>query len=139
LEQQLTHDPSSGDASNGLSTFFNTSFADRRTSTQDYQIAWGVKQQGLWTSRPQDEIALALGTTQVNPAIANAQALANSLGAGPGYTQRNEYVMEAWYGWQATDWLNLKFDAQYIICPGGYSAPANRNAFVLGVRTSVFF
>ena len=139
LEQQLTYDSSSGDARNGLSTFFNTAFADRRTSTQDYQIAWGLKQHGLWASRSQDEIGLALGTTQVNPAIANAQALANSLGVGPGYTQRNEYEMEVWYGWQATGWLNLKFDAQYIICPGGYSSNTNRNALVLGGRTSVFF
>ena len=36
-------------------------------------------------------------------------------------------------------WLNLKLDAQYVICPGGYTAPTNRNAFVLGVRTTVDF
>jgi porin len=53
--------------------------------------------------------------------------------------QHNEYVTEAWYGWQTTPWLNLKLDAQYVICPGGYTAPTNRNAFVLGVRTTVDF
>ena len=53
--------------------------------------------------------------------------------------QHNEYAMEAFYGWQATGWLNLKFSAQYVILPGGYTAPDNRNAFVLGVRTSVDF
>jgi hypothetical protein len=26
-----------------------------------------------------------------------------------------------------------------VICPGGYTAPTNRNAFVLGVRTTVDF
>ena len=61
------------------------------------------------------------------------------LGVGPGFVQRNEYVTEAWYGWQTTPWLNLKLDAQYVICPGGYTTPTNRNAFVLGVRTTVDF
>ena len=64
---------------------------------------------------------------------------ANALGVGPGYVQRNEYVTEAWYGWQAAPWLNLKLDAQYVITPGGYTTPTNRNAFVLGVRTTVAF
>ncbi len=139
LQQQLTHDPASVDPKNGLYAFFNATFADRRTSTQDYQIALGLTQQGVGPSRPKDGFGLALGTTEVNPNIANAQVEANSLGVGPGYVQRNEYATEAWYGWQATGWMNLKFDAQYVICPGGYSAPTNRNAFVLGVRTTIDF
>jgi len=53
--------------------------------------------------------------------------------------QSNEYVTEAWYGWQAAPWLNWKLDAQYVICPGGYTAPYDRNAFVLGVRTTIDF
>jgi porin len=48
-------------------------------------------------------------------------------------------VTEAWYGWQAARWLNLKLDAQYVITPGGYTTPTNRNAFVLGVRTTIAF
>jgi len=75
----------------------------------------------------------------VNPNVANRQILANALGVGPGFVQRNKYVTEARYGWQTTPWLNLKLDAQYVICPGGYTNPSNRNAFVLGVRTTVDF
>ncbi len=138
LQQQLTHDFTSADPKNGLYAFFNATFADRRTSAQDYQIALGLTQQGVG-SRPKDGFGVAVGTTEVNPNIANAQIEANSLGVGPGYVQRNEYVMEAWYGWQATGWMNLKFDAQYVICPGGYSAPTDRDAFVIGVRTTVDF
>ena len=138
LKQQLSHDSTSADPKNGLYAFFNATFADRRTSAQDYQIALGLIQQGVG-SRPKDGFGLAVGTTEVNPNIANAQIEANSLGVGPGYVQYNEYVTEAWYGWQATGWMNLKFDAQYVACPGGYSAPTNRNAFVLGVRTTVDF
>ena len=139
LQQQLTHDSASADPKSGLYGFFNATFADRRTSTQDYQIALGLTQQGVGLSRPKDGFGVAVGTTQINPNIATAQSVANALLVGPGYVQHNEYVTEAWYGWQATGWMNLKFDAQYVICPGGYSAPTNRNAFVLGVRTTVDF
>jgi porin len=138
LQQQVTHDRADADPKNGLYAFFNATFADRRTSTQDYQIALGIFQQGVGP-RPEDGWGLAVGTTQVNPNVANTQIEANALGFGPGYVQRNEYATEAWYGWQATGWMNLKFDAQYVICPGGYTAPTNRNAFVLGVRTTVDF
>ena len=99
----------------------------------------GLVQYGLGPWRPRDAYGIAVGTTHVNPNIANGQILANALGVGPGFVQHNEYVTEAWYGWQTTPWLNLKLDAQYVICPGGYTAPTNCNAFVLGVRTTVDF
>jgi len=123
LQQQLTHDSANPDPKNGLYAFFNAIYADRRTSTLDYQIAAGIIHHGVGSSRPKDEFGFAVGTTQDNPNITSVQILANALGVGPGYVQRNEYEMEAMYGWQATSWLNLKFDAQYVVCPGGYSAP----------------
>ena len=139
LQQQLTHDPGNADPKNGLNAFFLATYADRRTSMTDYQIFWGLVQYGLGPWRPKDGFGIAVGTTHVNPNIANAQILANALGVGPGFVQRYEYVTEAWYGWQATPWLNLKLDAQYVICPGGYTAPTDRNAFVLAVRTTIDF
>jgi porin len=140
LQQQLARAPDNPDPkNNGLNVFLLASYADRRTSTTDYQIFGGIVQYGLGPWRPKDGYGIAVGTTHVNPYIANAQILANALGVGPGFVQRNEYVTEAWYGWQTTPWLNLKLDAQYVICPGGYTTPTNRNAFVLGVRTTVDF
>jgi porin len=139
LQQRLTYDPANADPKNGLNAFVLATYTDRRTSMLDYQIFWGVVQYGLGTWRPKDGFGIAVGTTHVNPNVANAQILANALGVGPGFVQRNEYVTEAWYGWQAAPWLNLKLDAQYVICPGGYTTPTNRNAFVLGVRTTVDF
>jgi carbohydrate-selective porin OprB len=56
---------------------------------------------------------------------------------------RNAYLMGAFDGWQATGWMNLKFDAQYVINPGGRGFNAagvkTDNAFVLGMRTEVHF
>jgi porin len=90
LQQQVTHDPAIAEAKNGLHAFFLATYADRRTSTLDYQIFGGLVQYGLGPWRPKDGIGIAVGTTHVNPNIADAQIVANALGVGPGYVQRNE-------------------------------------------------
>ncbi|HEU0151116.1 MAG TPA: carbohydrate porin [Bradyrhizobium sp.] len=120
-----------GAKAQGWYTFLNTTVADHRTAYQDYQIAWGVKHTGTFSFRPEDEVGFAVGTTHVNSAALNPNA------------GGNEIPIEAWYGWQATGWMNLKFDAQYVINPGGRGFnPAGiktSNAFVLGLRTVVHF
>lgn len=126
--QRLTID---GPGPQGWYTFLNTTVADHRTSYQDYQVAWGVRHTGTFSWRPQDEVGFAVGTTHVNSA-----ALSPNAGG-------NEVPIEAWYGWQATGWMNLKFDAQYVINPGGrgYNAGGYKtdNAWVFGTRTTVHF
>jgi porin len=126
--QRLTVD---GPGAVGWYTFLNTTVADHRTSYQDYQIAGGFRHTGTFSWRPQDEVGFAVGTTHVNSA-----ALSPNAGG-------NEVPIEVWYGWQATGWLNLKFDAQYVINPGGrgYNAVGVKtdNAVVLGMRTEVHF
>ena len=120
-----------GAKAQGWYTFLNTTVADHRTSYQDYQIAWGVKHTGTFSFRPEDEVGFAVGTTHVNSAALNPNA------------GGNEVPIEAWYGWQATGWMNLKFDAQYVINPGGRGFNAagvkTGNAVVLGLRTVVHF
>jgi porin len=115
----------------GWYAFLNSSFGDHRTSFQDYQIAAGVKHTGTFATRPDDEVGFAVGTSHVNSA-----ALTPNAGG-------NEVPIEAWYGWQATGWLNLKFDAQYVINPGGRGFTADGvktdNAWILGLRTTVKF
>ena len=126
--QRLTVD---GSGAQGWYTFLNTTVADHRTSFQDYQIALGFKHTGTFASRPLDEVGVAVGTTHVNSA-----ALTPNAGG-------NEVPIEAWYGWQATGWMNLKFDLQYVIDPGGRGFNAagvkTDNAWVLGLRTEVHF
>src|SRR3984893_7196139 len=126
--QRLTDE---GGPAKGWYAFLNTTWADHRTSYQDYEISGGVKHTGTFASRPLDEVGFAVGTTHVNSA-------ALSLNAGG-----NEVPLEAWYGWQATGWLNLKFDLQYVMNPGGrgYNAAGVRtdNAWVYGLRTTVKF
>jgi porin len=126
--QRLTVD---GPGAVGWYGFLNTTVADHRTAYQDYQIALGLRHTGTFSWRPQDEVGFAVGTTHVNSA---------AFGPNAG---GNEIPIEAWYGWQATGWMNLKFDAQYVINPGGrgYNAAGVKtdNAVVLGMRTEVHF
>jgi porin len=126
--QQLTDE---GGPAKGWYVFLNSTVADHRTSFQDYQIALGFKHAGTFTSRPEDEVGFAVGTTH-----------ANSAAFGPN-AGGNEVPLEAWYGLQAAGWLNLKFDAQYVINPGGRGFNAaglkTSDAWVLGVRTTVKF
>ena len=90
-----------------------------------------LKHTGTFAWRPQDEVGFAVGTTHVNSA-----ALSPNAGG-------NEVPLEVFYGWQATGWLNLKFDAQYVINPGGRGFNAagvkTDDAWVLGLRTVVKF
>ena len=126
--QRLTDE---GGPAKGWYIYLNTSVADHRTSFQDYQVSLELKHTGTFASRPEDEVGFAVGTTHVNSA-----ALSPNAGG-------NEVPLEAWYGLQATGWLNLKFDAQYVINPGGRGFNAaglkTDNAWVFGLRTVVKF
>ena len=81
LQQQLALAPDNPDKkNNGLNVFLLASYADRRTSTTDYQIFGGIVQYGLGPWRPRDGYGIAVGTTHVNPNIANGQTLGEHLG-----------------------------------------------------------
>jgi porin len=120
-----------GGPAKGWYIYLNTSVADHRTAFEDYQVSFELKHTGTFPSRPLDEVGFAVGTTHVNSA-----ALSPNAGG-------NEVPFEVWYGWQATGWLNLKFDAQYVINPGGRGFNAagvkTDDAWVLGLRTVVKF
>ena len=64
-------------------------------------------------------------------------------GSGSPYSS-NETVLEATYLFQVAPWLTLQPDAQYVINPGAGipsagSRTALKNAFVIGIRTTVQF
>jgi len=126
--QRLTDE---GGPAKGWYFYLNTTVADHRTSFEDYQVSLELKHTGTFAWRPEDEVGFAVGTTHVNSA-----ALSPNAGG-------NEVPLEVWYGWQATGWLNLKFDAQYVINPGGRgfngAGLKTDNAVVLGMRTVVKF
>jgi len=124
-----------GDAARGLTLFFNASFADRRTSTIDNQVVLGMISTGSFDLRPRDEIGLAVGRTHVNDRVAQGQRLSND--GNPGIVQNAEYAVEFYYGLQATDWLMMRPNLQFVRQPGGTSH--NEDVLVVGLKTSMDF
>jgi porin len=50
-----------------------------------------------------------------------------------------EQLIELSYGYQATPWLNLRPDVQYILEPGAFSGKDIDNALVLGLQVKAVF
>jgi porin len=112
--QQLTA-PS---ANRGLSVFFNATYADTRTSTQDNQLAVGLLYKGPFDLRPADKLGFAIGRTHVNSRIANVETEANTTNPGSVGVQGYEYTGEVFYGAQVTRWLELRPNAENDIAAG---------------------
>jgi len=130
--QKLTN-PSTSDPNAGLSTFFNGSIADHRTSSVNTQVALGLKYKGLLPFRPQDDIAIAFGRTGVNGRIAQGEVLENAAGLAPVPIQGGEYATELYYTIRPTGWLDLRPNVQYIHQPGGIS---QTDDVILGLKVS---
>ena len=122
-------------ADRGLSVFFNATYADKRTSTQDNQIAAGLLYKGALDLRPADEVGFAVGRTHVNSRIADVETQQNALNPGSVGVQGSEYVAEFFYNVQVTRWLDLRPNVQYVVQPGGIAR--NINDVIVGLRLSV--
>jgi porin len=122
-------------ADRGLSVFFNATYADKRTSTQDNQIAAGLLYKGALDLRPADEVGFAVGRTHVNSRIADVETQQNALNPGSVGVQGSEYVAEFFYNVQVTRWLDLRPNVQYVVQPGGIAG--NTNDVIVGLRLSV--
>jgi porin len=128
--QQLTA-PS---ADRGLSVFFNATYADRRTSTQDNQLAAGLLYKGPFDLRPADKLGFAIGRTHVNSRIADVETQVDTANPGSVGVQGYEYVSEVFYGAQVTRWLELRPNVQYVAQPGGIAR--NTNDVIVGLRVT---
>jgi porin len=131
--QQLTA-PS---ANRGLSVFFNATYADRRTSTLDNQIAAGLLYKGPFAPRPADKLGFAIGRTHVNSRIADLETQLDAAHPGSVGGQGSEYVAELFYGVHVNRWLDLRPNIQYVVQPGGIAR--NTNDVIVGLRLSVNF
>ena len=135
LQQQVT--TVRGDVSRGLSLFANFVQADRNTATIDQLITLGLFYSGPFDVRPQDDLGFAVGRTHVNSRVADGQELQNAIGVGPVLVQGSEYPVEFYYSINATKWMTLRPNIQYIYHPGGTSQ--NEDVVVLGLKASVKF
>ena len=136
FEQRLTAPHGPGSA-RGLSLFFNATYADRRTSTLDSQVAVGVLYKGPLASRPGDELGVAAGETHVNSRVAAVERLQNEEGYGPVAVQSSEWVGEVFYNLHMAGWLDLRPNLQYVADPGGVTGRVNDVIF--GIRVAMNF
>ncbi|MDU9393347.1 carbohydrate porin [Pseudomonas sp. zfem002] len=98
----------------------------------------GVVLKQPFASRPADTVALGFGRAVPNPRSREVQentALANGEDfPGLGNAER---LVELSYGYQATPWLVLRPDVQYVMEPGAFSGSDIDNALVLGLQVKV--
>jgi porin len=121
----------------GLSVFLNATYADRRTSTLDSQVAVGMLYTGPFAWRPADELGFGVGETHVNPRIADVERMRNAAGYGPVAAQTSEWASEIFYNLHVNGWLDLRPNFQYIAAPGGVSR--NSNDLIFGLRLAINF
>ncbi|TLP64800.1 MULTISPECIES: carbohydrate porin [Pseudomonas] len=90
--------------------------------------------------RPRDTVALGYGRAVQNPRSRQVQEDA-AFDAGQQFPHLDgaEQLIELSYGYQATPWLNLRPDVQYIVEPGAFSGQAIEDALVLGLQVKASF
>lgn len=123
VEQQLT---SRGQGRQGLHSFANFTWHDRDTNKVDNSQQIGVKYIGLADSQPNDILGLAVNRVHINDRIKNLNFDASA-----------EYNIELNYSYNATKWLMLRPNLQYVINPG--SSNNVDDALVLGLTTRIIF
>lgn len=130
VEQQLT---STGSGRQGLHSFANFTWHDRDTNKVDNSQQLGLKYIGLVDSQPNDILGLAVNRVHVNDRFVEYQESVDNIA----YDASAEYNIELNYSYNATKWLMLRPNLQYVINPG--SSNQVDNALVLGLTTRVIF
>lgn len=125
IEQQLT---STGQGRQGLHSFANFTWHDRVTNKVDHSQQLGVKYIGLLDSQPNDILGLAVNRVHVNNRFADSR---------PAFNTDAEYNIELNYSYNATKWLMLRPNLQYVVNPGATNNVDN--ALLLGLTSRIIF
>lgn len=125
IEQQLT---STGQGRQGLHSFANFTWHDRVTNKVDHSQQLGVKYIGLLDSQPNDILGLAVNRVHVNNRFADSR---------PAFNADAEYNIELNYSYNATKWLMLRPNLQYVVNPGATNNVYN--ALLLGLTSRIIF
>ncbi|PJI31840.1 carbohydrate porin [Acinetobacter pseudolwoffii] len=125
IEQQLT---STGQGRQGLHSFANFTWHDRVTNKVDHSQQLGVKYISLLDSQPNDILGLAVNRVHVNNRFADSR---------PAFNADAEYNIELNYSYNATKWLMLRPNLQYVVNPGATNNVDN--ALLLGLTSRIIF
>jgi porin len=134
LDQMIYRDGGVG-SRRGLTSFVSLVVApDSSVNTMPVFANGGLVYRGLFPSRPHDTAAFGVAYGAFSSQLARSQRDARSAGGAAGI-QKYEVALELTYIVQATRWLQVQPDLQYIINPGG--AGKIPNALVLGFQLAL--
>jgi len=126
-----------GNPAGGLSAFFNTVFADTRTSNLNSTTAMGFLSTGLIPARSFDELGLAFAINHLNSRTSDYRRDLLSIGKDSPLPGSNELVWALYYSFQLSYVLQFRPEIQWIKNPGGITSRSD--AVVAGARTTVTF
>ncbi|GAN79764.1 carbohydrate porin [Acidocella aminolytica] len=126
-----------GGPKRGLIAIAMVSYSDPSTALFQGSVLGAMEARGLFASRPDDYINLGYVRAIINKrALDVKQAESNgtltNLSTGEG-------VLEVGYGLQATPWLLIHPNVQYVMDPGTFSYAHVPNAWVFGLETKMKF
>jgi porin len=115
--------------SQGLAAFFRFGIANSDINPLDYYWGTGINVTGLINGRAEDVLGLAIGTAHAG------QKFVDQYKADGISLNKNEIIIEFTYSFQATPWLRIQPDFQYILNP--MDSYINSNATVAGLRVEL--
>ena len=120
-----------GGPKRGLIAIAMVSYSDPTTALFQGSVLGGLIAQGPFASRPGDFLDVGYVRAIINKRAVDAKEAANStltdLSTGEG-------VLEFGYGFQATPWLLIHPNMQYVMDPGTFSYTHIPNAWVFGLQ-----
>lgn len=135
MGRQVIYQPEPGNAARALSVGGIAGVGDSATARFRRFAILGALYQGPLASRPDDFASFMVAWSPTNPRLSQFQSDRNLALPGTVPVQRWETVLELDYGIQATPWLILQPNLQYIVQPGGNDT--RKNAFALGLHVAV--
>jgi len=119
------------DSSQGLAAFLRFGFANSDINPLNYYWGAGLNITGLIPIRDNDILGIAIGTAHAGKKFIEVNK------ANGDNIIENEIIIEFTYSFQATDWLRIQPDFQYVMNPMGTGI--NERARVMGVRAEIIF
>ncbi len=133
VDQALWRSPAS--SARSLHVFGQYSAASAAASPFSKWYGTGLVLYQPFASRPRDTLALGYGRAVPNPRSRDVQQeTAQANGTAFPNLDSAEQLIELGYGYQATAWLTLRPNLQYIIEPGAFSGQDIDNALVFGLQ-----
>ncbi|WP_132386178.1 carbohydrate porin [Novosphingobium sp. PhB165] len=128
-----------GQGSRGLSIFGQFTANPEISSQITRWYAGGFVKTGTFKGRDADTVALGFVHAVVDPRLRRQNVDIAPIPGSYASLPAGETAIELSYGIQATRWLSIRPDVQYIVEPGAFSFRSTPNALALGCQVKMTF